>query len=620
MPITFYESNFSMNKYKPTLLLIVFSLLFITPAQAADQWNKAFDFLHKRFPPVYEQLGTVSEMNGDRVVFVLPEGKKAPARGMELLVTSKDNHPIYLQEPSTLIKVVSVFGTNVIADKVMIVGKKLRPGDNIVIPASPTIYLYTNVRLKDSFAPYQDLLSGLLERNFEVVELTSPEISDSPSRYGLLARLEESENSLVCKMQSIYSKDTLFSLSAPIAGPVPLVREAGREIQLAAVKPAPALIAPMQPAYAPPDASYPPALYRQQQQESARPFHARTLSPAEQEFYKLSGKDYKRMVIADLDADQQNEVCLLNEHGVFIFHFSTGRLEPLNQFTFAGEVIPLHLHSMDLDGDGGAELLVTLTRQTNFADSTDNQLCSMVLTWKQGNLLTMARNLPYYLRVIEDRAGRPLALGQTQEPYDQYDGPIFRLVYDYHDSTVKKGELYGPAKEIYSLYQFNFDPTNKDQIYIIEPSNEVYGYYVPEEKVYAISPRKYGDYMEVAYPKKLREAEYNQGGFDKQTFRLVFAPRRFILETEYDNQCFLINKEREPPASSIVDGTVNRVLGRTTGGEDSVVGLTWRSNQIVETWLSSDIAKDIIDFYFAGDKGYILVRDARGEFSVEAIR
>ena len=608
-----------MNKYRRIFLLVVFCLLTISPARAGDQWDNALNFLDKRFPPVYDQLGTVSEMNGDRVVFTLPGDKIPPARGQELLVTSNDDHPIYLQEPSTLIKVVSVFGNKVIAEKVMTVGKALRLQDNIVIPASPTIYLYTNVRLKDSFTPYQQLLKGLLTRNLEVVELTDPEISDSPARYGLLVRLEQSEDSLVCKIQSIYSKDTLYSMSAPASPNTPLVREAGRGIQLAAAKKAPLVFPPAgQPVYQASPGTYPPALYGQQ--KPALPFHARTLSPSEQEFYKLSGKDYKRMVIADLDADQVNEVCLLNEHGVFIFHFNNGHLDPVEQFNFSEEkIIPLHLHSIDLDDEGGSELLVTLTTEINFADSTDNRLCSMVLTWKNGHLLTMATNLPYYLRVIEDRAGQPVALGQTQEPYDQYDGPIFRLVYDYHSSTVKRGELYGPAAEIYSLYQFNFDPANKDQIYIIEPSNEVYGYYVPEEKVYAISPRKYGEYREVAYPKKLQKAEYNSGGFDKQTHRMLFTPRRFVLETKYDNQCFLINKERRSVAA-VVGDSINRVLDRNTGGEDSIIGLTWRNNQIAETWTSADVAKDIIDFYFTRDKGYVLTRDTRGEFSVEAIR
>ncbi len=608
-----------MNKYRQTFLLITLFLLSLSPAQAASQWDKAFDFLHKRFPPVYEELGTVSEMNGDKVVFVLPEGGKAPARGLELLVTSRDDHPIYLQEPSTLIKVVSAFGPNVITEKVMTVGQELRLGDNIVIPASPTIYLYTNIRLKDSFAPYQALLSGLLDLNLEVVEIAGPEIADSPARYGVLVRLEQSENSLICKVQSIYSKDTLFSLAAAAETAVPVVREAGREIQLAAVQKAPLVTPPAgRPVYVPPTTAYSPALHGRE--ETAPPFHARTLSPGEMEFYKLSGKDYKRMVIVDLDGDRQNEVCLLNQHGIFLFHFNNGHLEPLNQFTFSGEdVVPLHLHAVDLDGDGGGELLVTLTQKINFAGSADNQLCSMVLTWKKGSLLTMASNMPYYLRVIEDRAGQPVALGQTQQPFDQYDGPIFRLVYDHHSSTVKRGELYQPAAEIYSLYQFNLDPANKDQIYIIEPSNEVYGYYIPEEKVYAISPRKYGDYLEVGYPKKLQEPEFNRGGFDKQTYKMVFAPRRFVLEKEYDNQCFLINKERQA-AAGLVGETVNRVLGKTTGGEDSIVGLNWRGNQIAETWQSADLGKDIVDFCFTGGKGYILTRDSRGEFSVEAIR
>ncbi|HIE07586.1 MAG TPA: VCBS repeat-containing protein [Desulfarculaceae bacterium] len=605
-----------MKNQRLTFFIFIsfFFLLYAQAFAAGGQWDKTLTFLEERFPAVYEQLGTVSEMNGDRIVFVLPAGKKAPARGSELLVTTRDEHPIYLQEPSTLIKVVSVFGEKVLTDRVMTVGRELKKGDNVVVPASPTIYLYTNIRGKDGYAPYRTLLESLLERNLEVVELTEPEITDKPERYGLLLRLEQSESLLVCKLQSIYSKDTLLSLSSEASAATELVRPAGREVALA--RPVREITQGQQIPYTSPGRAYPAALFGEQE---GAPFMARTLTPAEEEFYNLSGEGFTRLVITDLNGDGESEACLLNEFGIYLFQFANGRLEPLDQFAFDEEVIPLHLHSIDLDGDGADELLVTLSREILHAGNADNQLASMVLSWKRGALVTMARNLPYYLRAIEDRAGKKVALGQTQQPYDQYDGPIFKIVYNHSSGTVTRGDLYQPAAEIYSLYQFNLDPADKDHILIIEPSNEVYGYYAPEEKVYAISPRKYGDYQEVGYPKKMQTEEFNRGGFEKQGSRMLFSARRFALINRFDHQTFIINKERQS-SLSLVGETMNRVLGKTTGGEDSLVGLSWRGKQIAETWQSADIAKDIIDFSFIGDKGYVLVRDARGEYAIEAVR
>ena len=121
------------------------------------------------------------------------------------------------------------------------------------------------------------------------------------------------------------------------------------------------------------------------------------------------------------------------------------------------------------------------------------------------------------------------------------------------------------------------------------------------------------------YPKKLQKDEYNRGGFERDSSRILFSARRFALINRFDHQTFIINKERAS-SLNLASDAMNRVLGKTTGGEDSLVGLSWRANRITETWQSADIAKDIVDFSFIGDKGYVLVRDARGEYAIEAVR
>lgn len=603
-----------MKKRILTILFILPAVFFAVSIQAecsAGRWDKPLSFLKNHFPPVYDKLGAINEMNGNRIVFSVSEGKAMPARGTELLITTNDSHPIYLQTPSALIKVVSVFGENVIAEKVMTVGREPQKGDNVVVPASPTIYLYTNIKKKETYPPYRDLVDGLLGQNLEIVELNKPEITDTPKRYGVLVRLEQSEGVLICKVQSIYSKDTLLSMTAGAEKKATVTGPAGKEVQLAKVQPEAASISREKPGVA---MAEKPVFVK-----PGVPFHARTLSPEEREYYDLNDEGYTRFVITDVNGDGINEVCLLNEKGVYLFHFKGGRLDPVDQYVFKNSFIPVHLHSIDLNGDGGNELLVSLTEKTVFAGNADNELSSMVLTWKQGSLQVMDKDLPYYLRVIEDRNGHKVAIGQTEEAYDQYNGPIFKVVYDNQSSKVVRGGLYQPAADVYSIYQFNFDPVNTDQILILEPSNEVYGYYTPTEKVHATGPRKYGDYNETGYPKKLEMDLYNRGSFEKQGSKTVFTARRFVLKKDYDNQCFLINRERYK-TTGIVDQNIKKILGRGTGGKDSIIGLSWRGERIVETWESSKIPRDIIDFSFVGQKGYILVRDDRGKYSIEVIR
>ena len=165
------------------------------------------------------------------------------------------------------------------------------------------------------------------------------------------------------------------------------------------------------------------------------------------------------------------------------------------------------------------------------------------------------------------------------------------------------GEPYRPARGIYAIYQFNLVPEDPQRVMILEPNNALNGYFSPEEILEATGTRNYGDFHKLAYPIKLEKAEII-GGFDTKTFREVYAPRRFELRPAFDGQSFIIHKERTG-SGGMLQSAVSKVW--SSRGVDQVVGVKWAGQQIVETWQSKELSKNILDFTFTQDSDRILV-------------
>jgi len=139
---------------------------------------------------------------------------------------------------------------------------------------------------------------------------------------------------------------------------------------------------------------------------------------------------------------------------------------------------------------------------------------------------------------------------------------------------------------------------------ILEPNNNLNGYFAPEETLEATGTRNYGNFNELAYPIKLEKPEII-GGFDTKTFREIYAPRRFELRPAFDGQSFIIYKERTSSGGGMLQSAVRKVL--SSKGVDQVVGVKWAGQQIAETWQSKKLSKNILDFTFSQDSDRILV-------------
>ena len=608
-----------MKRESIALLIILFFLCPLCVKASTLKWDTLTNFLESRFPPTFKKISQIKEKYKDRVVFRFKG--KAPKRGTEYLVLSAEpNVPLYLQRPAGVIRVESIFGEEALAQVMAVLGQKIAVGDNIVVPSAPVIYLYTNIKDKDVFEPYQSLRDKLLEKNYEVVEIKGNKVIPATDRYGIVIRLEGGKNYLVCKVQSLYSKDTLFAQTIKYPQAIATEAPVGQNIILAARQPVVVPTAPTVPVTQAPPATTPQAgTFRQAQVPSSTVSDfKKAMASVEHNFYRVR-EDYKRFVICEVDGDRTPDFVFLNDRGIFRYTLHDNQLEYIDKYTFNNnDIVALHLHTMDLDGDGKDELIVTLAEKLIVLDKKDSRLVSLILTHEGTAYAPMANQLPYYLRVIQDRAGKKVLLAQRKGKYEPFDGDIYQLEWDSGAGSITAPVIYEPARDIYSVYQFNLVPDNPQHVIILEPNHYINGYFTPEERVDATSDTDFGPFKEFPYPIRLEKDEY-RGGFDKKTFKFAFAPRRFELHLEYDAQSFLINKEREPQTLA---GKIKTVI-KQGKGKDSIAAVKWIGNQIPTTWESKRISKDLLDFSFlhqgTKDMLFVLVRDQKG-YAVETIQ
>ncbi|GAB6162697.1 hypothetical protein JCM12298_18570 [Desulfothermus naphthae] len=592
---------------KKFFLYLFFYILFVptTGFSYSKNIEHVIQYLNKHYPSKYTLISNITEKYGKRVVF--PKNNIKVTRGEELLVLHREKKlPLYLLPQSAVIKVSSFFQNKVLAHIMYELGPQPQIGDPVTIPGAPVIYLYTNLKNKNSIKIYQELLKKLISSNYQVVELYQHNLINPQPEYGLVLRLEYDNHLITIKICSIYSGNTLFTESFNFQNPLATYEPPGYPIllstqtqlaknlqhkQITSITPG----VKKELSYKLPSTSF---------KETTSFIHPST--PYKRKLFRISGR-YVRLVSCKI-LNKDVELALLNKRGIYVVKYTSEGIIPEFKYIFKKQdLIPINIHAMDINNDGRDELMVTLGEEVHELDAFTTKLCSMILEFKNNSLVPLIKDFPYYFRVIEDRSGKSVLLAQRKGETDPYEGDIYHLTWneDIHKFNI---EPYLPAKDVYCIYQFNLIPGDKNHIIILEPTNFLTVYYTPTEKVEAISDRSYGTFDVVPFRIKLKEPRY-LGGFTKETSKVYYAYRRFVFKHEYANQNFLIDKQRK--TSFGVKKIKQIVLNENA--EDSLVGVKWNGQEVVETWRSRKMAKDILDFTFVpNNEILLLVKDRLG--------
>ena len=626
-------------------LFCVLPFFLVTPRVQAQ--NEPFPgliaFLEKQYASPFQVAGKVYEISGDRLLFSKTDIFLEVGQQLRICEHKPGVSPT-LQSRIAWIQVEAFFADKVLARITQGTASAIKPQDLVLTPAVPVIYLYTNITGKQGFGHYRKLLTALLNARFQVKEVSGDTIAGKPESSDLLLRLEWEAGQLVCGLTRLDSGRLLYSEALPYPEAVQTQFSSGHHLAQTVYLPARTPAAPLVQPSAVPEASrlaiaeprvqtpkpssmpvraptapsvQPPPVSEEPRSEPAGPSF-QTSKPIEKtDFHRLS-EPFLRVQSCDLEGDGKGELAFLSQEAVVIYGFENDQLVRKLSYRFDKDnYFPLHLHAVDIDGREGDELLVTLAEPSETLDKKDSRLCSIILTLQKATLHPLLKDWPYYLRVIRDRYGRTVALAQSRGNYEPYTGPISMLRWNSAHKTVELGGPFKPARGVYSIYQFNLVPEDPQRVMILEPNNNLNGYFAPEETLEATGIRNYGDFHELAYPIKLEKDEII-GGFDRKTFREIYAPRRFELRPAFDGQSFIIYKERTG-GGGILQSAVKKVWA--SKGVDQVVAVKWAGQQIVETWKSKELSKNILDFTFTqnSDRILVLYEEGRG-CALEALR
>lgn len=537
-------------------------------AENNNIFNNFIDYLKKEYSDSQGEPLNVLNYNQNKLLI---EKKDNIKKGRELLIyTKKKNIPHYLTDPINVAIVRDELDEGYLAESIKDINKNEEP---LIVsrPTRPIIY----VPLEGTYIHYERLVNSLIQNGFIVKEVNKFDKNNGIKNYGVFLHIDNYEDQPQITIESLFFNNILYKENLY---PFTKLEQINNNNLLT-------------------DKTFKSDDFNKNNNKGHK-------------MYKLP-YNYSRLRVADIDGNVDKEFILLGNESLGVYTFKNNKFELITMYKFRDKnLVPVQLYTMDVNGDKREEIIITMGQVVDDFGFTDTEIYSMLLSFKDNSLIPVGEKIPYYLRIIENEMGKKILLGQRKGEYSPFEGKILYFSWDaVNNKLINKG-AYGPAKNIYSLYQFNFIKDNPEKVIIIEPNNYIRIYDYKTSKPVVTLETSCGDFNITPIKIKLKDFKY-LGGFDRKiTYQEFYTPRRFEVNSDINGQIFTIKKNK---TNHFFDFTKLSLKGEPA---DSIIAVKPENDYLNITWQSKEIYSDILDFAIGEiDERpviYILVRNLDG--------
>ncbi len=588
-----------ISRLKRALFCCLVLSLFpvFSPLQAAPSpWSGLTRALQTQMRNVNNPVGSIVMVKGAIAIIKLADQSITVGSTLAVKGSSLPGVPLNLQDNIARIRIIQL-NNSMARGTIMPGSQKILVQSPVFLLSHNQIYLYTNLVVPQRLKAYQALTEALHYNHFSYTLKNWSQLGqgETPGINPLLIILTAAGNQVNCRLtdndRNIFFQNSLSLKFEPLT-----TQKAGSGWSLRDDKQFSSI----------------------NQQSFTK---AANTDPGRRTIVKIKLKTpYKRLVFANYDKDPALELALLNHQWLEIYQLKNLKLIPITRFHLPQkDFLPLHLDAGDFNHNGRDEFYLTLGRPTIVVGKKDTFISSMILERQAGTIKILDRGISCYFRVIEQRDGKRVLLAQKMGEFQQYSGPICwgALVKD----KFELHQEFRPSRNIFSLYNFNLSPFNKDHLLIVDERGNLAGFNAKNSERVLTADAQYGIFDESPYEQKLKDVEY-EGGFSiSKTADTRYSARRFIKRNDFQKQIFIIKKGRSVnPDLSLKALTM---VNETEIRYDQIVGLQWRNEEIIESWKSPEFPRDIVDFAFTEDKGkeimVVLTRNRDGKYALELL-
>jgi len=129
--------------------------------------------------------------------------------------------------------------------------------------------------------------------------------------------------------------------------------------------------------------------------------------------------EFKGMDIGDVNGDGLNETVIIDSHTIFIYQKKGSEFKLIQEITGKSYENYISVDVADINGNGIKEIIVS--------NYTGGIVDSFIIEFRNGKFVTIASNLRWFMRVIDNASGIPLLLGQRRGVEKPFDTPIHEI-------------------------------------------------------------------------------------------------------------------------------------------------------------------------------------------------